>query len=57
MVWVFVDIAVAGIALIALALVLVSTWRSVKRLGRQVTSSSDTLAALTAALPDRPPRS
>ena len=45
--WVVLDIAVVVVVLIALAAALLTTWRAVKALGRQLTSSSELLSSLT----------
>lgn len=48
--WILLDVALSTAALVLLALVLLSVWRKVKALGREVTRAGDTLGAVTAAL-------
>lgn len=54
--WVLLDVAIAAVALLALALVLLKAWRAVRSLSRQVARSTETLSGLTPDVPIRSQR-
>lgn len=48
--WILLDVAIAVLALVALALVALSVWRSTKALGAQLGRAGDQLSGMSAAL-------